>query len=151
MTSKHWIFIIVVIAVLAIGGWYFVAKSKSSTTSTATPTPTMAMSTSTPTGQTGAATATPAANSDAQSAPSVTIQNFAFTPASISVKKGTTVTWTNKDSAGHTVTESDSQSGPTSGTLSNGQSYHFTFNTVGTFHYKCSIHPSMTGTVTVTE
>jgi plastocyanin len=68
------------------------------------------------------------------------------------VKKGTTVTWTNKDSAGHTVVESDGQAGgPSSGTLANGQSYQFTFNTPGTFHYKCSIHPQMTATVTVTE
>jgi plastocyanin len=149
MSSRNWIFVVVVIAVLALGGWYFVAKSKSST-STATPTPTMAMSSMTPQPSSSAAAA-PQASSDVQAAPSVTIQNFAFSPSSITVKKGTTVTWTNKDSAGHTVTETDSKSGPTSGTLMNGQSYHFTFSTVGTFHYKCNIHPSMTGTVTVTE
>lgn len=148
MNSRQWIFIVVVLAVLALGGWYFVAKSKSSTTSTATPTPSTAMSMS--------PQATTSANgnpqsSQAQSSGSVTIQNFAFSPASLTVKKGTTVTWTNKDSAGHTVQETDGQSGPMSGTLSNGQSYNFTFNTAGTFHYHCTIHPSMTGTVTVTD
>jgi len=81
----------------------------------------------------------------------VTIQNFAFSPASITVKKGTTVTWTNKDSAAHTVVETDGQTGPSSSMLDTGKSYTFTYNTAGTFKYHCSIHPDMTGTVTVTE
>ena len=82
---------------------------------------------------------------------SVTISNFAFSPAAITVKKGTAVTWTNKDSTTHTVTENDSQDGPKSGELNQGQSYTFTYNTAGTFKYHCSIHPDMTGSVTVTE
>lgn len=82
---------------------------------------------------------------------SVTIQNFAFAPANITVKKGTTVTWTNKDSAAHTVTETDSQAGPDSGDLNTGKSYSFTYTAVGTFKYHCAIHPDMVGTVTVTE
>jgi plastocyanin len=81
----------------------------------------------------------------------VAIDNFAFSPASITVKKGTTVTWTNKDSAAHTVTENDDQKGPDSGDLAQGKTYSFTFDTVGTFKYHCTIHPDMTGTVTVTE
>ncbi|MDN5275214.1 MAG: plastocyanin [Candidatus Saccharibacteria bacterium] len=86
-----------------------------------------------------------------QSTNSVAIQNFAFSPSAITIKKGTTVTWTNQDSTAHTVTETDSQDGPKSGNLSTGKSYSFTYNTVGTFKYECSIHTSMTGTVTVTE
>lgn len=82
---------------------------------------------------------------------SITIQNFAFSPASTTVKKGTTVTWTNQDSTTHTVTETDSQTGPDSGDLAPGKSYSFTYSTVGTFKYHCTIHASMTGTVTVTE
>jgi plastocyanin len=82
---------------------------------------------------------------------SVTIQNMAFTPADITVKKGTTVTWTNQDSVTHTVQETDSQKGPNSENLENGEKYSFTFDETGTFHYHCSIHPDMTGTVTVTE
>lgn len=81
----------------------------------------------------------------------VSITNFSFSPANITVKKGATVVWTNKDSAAHTVTEMDDQSGPDSTNLANGKSYSFTYNTVGTFKYHCSIHPDMTGTVTVTE
>lgn len=82
---------------------------------------------------------------------SVTIENFAFSPANITVKKGTTVTWTNKDSTAHTVTENDGKNGPDSSSLDQGKSYSFTYDTVGTFKYHCSFHPNMVGTVTVTE
>ncbi len=81
----------------------------------------------------------------------VTIQDMAFSPANITVKKGTTVTWTNQDSIGHTVFETDGQPGPHSSTLGKGQTYTFTYTTVGTFKYDCSIHPNMTGSVAVTE
>jgi plastocyanin len=80
----------------------------------------------------------------------VTISNFAFSPATIAVKKGAEVTWTNNDSVTHTVTD-DSGTGPDSGNLSPGQSYNFTFNSVGTFNYHCALHSSMHGTVTVTD
>ncbi len=90
-------------------------------------------------------------SSNPQATNSVTIQNFAFSPSAITVKKGTTVTWTNKDSTTHTVTEVDSKSGPNSGNLEPGKSYSFTFNTPGMFSYHCAIHTNMTGTVTVTE
>ena len=79
---------------------------------------------------------------------SVSIQNFAFTPTNLTVKKGTTVTWTNKDSIGHTVT---GDSGISSALLSQGESYSFTFNQTGQFSYHCNPHPGMIGTVTVTE
>lgn len=79
----------------------------------------------------------------------VNIKNFAFSPVNISVKAGTKVTWTNNDSAPHTVTETDGKTGPSSGNLSNGDSYSFTFTKPGIYHYDCSIHPNMTGTVTV--
>lgn len=81
----------------------------------------------------------------------VTIANFAFSPADISVKAGTKVTWTNNDSTAHTVDETDGQTGPASGMLNPGASYSFTFDKPGTYHYHCSIHPEMTGTVTVTQ
>lgn len=90
-------------------------------------------------------------NTQPQATNSVTIQNFAFNPSDITVKKGTTVTWTNQDSTGHTVTESDGQTGPASQVLGSGQTYSFTFNQAGTFHYHCTIHSEMTGSVTVTE
>ena len=90
-------------------------------------------------------------SSTPESASTVTIQNFAFSPAPIEVKKGTPVTWTNKDSVTHTVTETDGQTGPKSSELDPGKSYSFTYNSVGTFKYDCSIHISRTGSVTVVE
>ena len=90
-------------------------------------------------------------NENNQATNTVAIEDMAFTPAKITVKKGATVTWTNHDSVAHTVTETDGQDGLKSGTLQKEESYSFTFNTVGTFKYDCTIHPSMTGTVTVTE
>jgi len=80
---------------------------------------------------------------------SVSIQNFAFSPATITVPVGTTVTWTNKDSVAHTVT---SRNGTfDSGTLHQGDTFQFTFNSPGTYDYYCTIHPSMTGRVIVTS
>jgi plastocyanin len=76
---------------------------------------------------------------------------MAFSPNSITVKKGTTVTWTNNDSTTHTVQETDGKSGPKSDNIAPGGTYTFTFVAAGSFAYHCSIHPSMTGTVTVTE
>jgi plastocyanin len=78
----------------------------------------------------------------------VAIQNFAFSPASVTVKTGTTVTWTNRDQDSHTAT---AMSGVFhSPTLNTGQSYHYTFTTPGHFDYLCTIHPFMTATVVVT-
>jgi plastocyanin len=78
----------------------------------------------------------------------VDIQDFAFSPDSITVTKGTTVTWTNKDSAPHTVKGIGTVW--TSETLNQGQTYNQTFNEAGTFEYECSIHTSMRGKVIVT-
>ena len=79
----------------------------------------------------------------------VEIEDFAFNPSPITVKKGTKVTWTNKDTAEHTVT--GTSGGPDSGLFGKGESYSFTFNEVGAFSYFCEPHPHMTGTVIVTE
>ena len=81
---------------------------------------------------------------------SIAIKNFAFSPATLTIKTGTTVTWINGDGAVHQVT---SDSGTpvvfTSDTLANGASYHFTFTEPGIYTYHCTIHPSMKGTIIV--
>lgn len=79
----------------------------------------------------------------------VSITNFSFSPGTLTVTKGTTVTWTNNDTTPHTVTGSNG--GPSSSTLNSGDSYSFTFDTVGSFSYQCNFHGTMTGTVTVTN
>lgn len=85
-----------------------------------------------------------------ESTDKVAITDFAFTPATIKIKKGTTVTWTNNDSVEHTVT-AQKDGGPDSELLAQGKTYSFTFNEVGTFDYFCKPHPNMTGTVIVEE
>jgi len=82
-------------------------------------------------------------------ASSVTIKSFAFSPASITVKVGTTVTWTNQDQDAHTVTDKGGAFG--SQALNTGASFKFTFTKPGTYNYLCTIHPFMTATVVVTQ
>jgi plastocyanin len=77
----------------------------------------------------------------------VSIANFSFQPATITVPVGTTVTWTNNDSTGHTVVADDGSF--KSATLAPGATFSHTFATTGTFAYLCSLHTSMTGTVVV--
>ena len=78
----------------------------------------------------------------------VNIDGFAFAPATLTVKAGSTVTWTNKDEDPHTVVAGDGTF--RSEALSAGGTYQFTFPIAGTFDYICSIHPFMHGTVVVT-
>ena len=97
-------------------------------------------------GQTSQASSAPV------SATTVKISNFSFAPASITVKAGQTVTWTNEDNVAHTVTaDTASADAPASQSLAQGASYSFTFKNAGTYAYHCQIHPSMKGTVTVTQ
>ena len=94
---------------------------------------------------TGATTGTDSGSAD-QGA--VSIADFKFTPDDLTVSVGATVTWTNDDSGlAHTTTSSDGlwASGP----IQPGDTFSFTFEEAGTFAYTCSIHPSMSGTITV--
>jgi plastocyanin len=88
-------------------------------------------------------------NSGVTNASSVSIANMAFSPATITVKKGTAVTWTNNDNTTHNVTAGNN--GFSSGSLAPGKTFSFTFDKAGSFSYTCTIHPSMKGTVVVTD
>jgi len=77
----------------------------------------------------------------------VTIKGYAFAPQSITVKVGTPVTWTNRDSTAHTAT--GNQGSLDTGTINPGQSKTIEFSHPGTFAYHCAFHAFMTGTVTV--
>ncbi len=76
-----------------------------------------------------------------------------FDPQEISVKVGTTVAWTNQDSVAHTVTSGDPNAGPTnafdSGLIKSGATFQHKFDSVGVNPYYCTVHPWMTGKVTV--
>jgi plastocyanin len=80
----------------------------------------------------------------------VTIKNLGFDPIAITVKSGTTVTWTNEDAVPHTITsKTPSPVAFDSGTLQQGATFTYTFTQVGTYSYFCTIHTFMTGTVIV--
>ena len=78
----------------------------------------------------------------------VHISNFTFGPKMVTVKVGQTVTWTNDDDIPHTVVATDRSF--RSKVLDTGQSFSFTFTRPGQVAYFCSLHPMMTGKVTVT-
>jgi plastocyanin len=86
--------------------------------------------------------------SDVPGTNEVFIQGMAFTPSTITITSGTTITWTNKDAATHNVT-SNTAGLFSSGPISTNGTFPQLFSTAGTFQYKCTIHPSMTGTVIV--
>jgi plastocyanin len=90
----------------------------------------------------------------------VSIADYSYTPATLTVKAGTTVTWSNNGSVGHTVTSdvsafnSGTLSGPMGdgyGGMTAGASFAHTFSSAGTYGYHCAIHGvTMSGTITVT-
>ena len=79
----------------------------------------------------------------------VKIDNFSFGPAALTVPIGTTVTWVNRDDIPHTVVSTDDPKTFKSKVLDTDEKFSFTFSKAGTYPYFCSIHPKMTGKVTV--
>jgi len=77
----------------------------------------------------------------------INIKNLAFSTQQLEVSKGQEVTFTNNDSTTHIVVADDQSFD--SGQIAPGKEYKKTFDTVGTFSYHCSIHPSMTGEIIV--
>lgn len=77
----------------------------------------------------------------------VVMKGFAFNPASITIKAGESVTWTNQDGSTHNVTADGKVFD--SSDIAPGASYTFTFANAGTYTYTCTIHPNMKGTVIV--
>ena len=94
------------------------------------------------------ATSAPAAGG---ASAAIDISGFAFATTALEVTKGTTVTWSNKDGTTHHVTSGTPPTGDGKfdGTVAPGATFRFTFNDAGTFKYFCSIHTTMTGTITV--
>lgn len=79
----------------------------------------------------------------------VSVIDFAFEPATLSVPAGTTVTWRNDGARPHTITADDGAFD--SGRLDPGEAFSFTFDQAGTFAYHCGFHPDMQATIVVTE
>jgi plastocyanin len=85
----------------------------------------------------------------APAASDVVIDNYTFGPATLTVPRGTTVTWINKDDDPHTVVSDTDPRLFKSAALDTDEKFTFTFSDAGTFKYFCTIHPRMQGTVIV--
>ena len=79
----------------------------------------------------------------------VTIDNFTFDPPTLTIPRGTKVTWINRDDVPHTATSSASPKPFDSKALDTDDKYSFTFTTPGKYPYFCAIHPHMTATIVV--
>ena len=77
----------------------------------------------------------------------IEISDFAFAPRTLTIAVGTTVTWRNRDAEPHTVRGAEEV--VRSGALDQDEAYSFRFDRPGTYHYGCSIHPQMSGTIVV--
>jgi len=77
----------------------------------------------------------------------IVIQNFAFEPATLTIKVGEKVTWVNKDEEPHTATATDKRFA--SKTLDTGDQFSTEFKAPGTYKYYCALHPKMTGQIIV--
>jgi amicyanin len=88
------------------------------------------------------------ARAQTAAATTVSIDNFTFTPQTVTVKAGTTVTWTNKDDIPHGIAATGNAF-KRSNAMDTDDTYSFTFTTPGTYQYFCYIHPHMTGTIVV--
>jgi plastocyanin len=84
---------------------------------------------------------------DRPSPGTVTIDNFMFSPVTIEVPRGTTVTWVNKDDIPHVVASTSNKF--RSRAIDTDGTYTFTFTAPGTYEYFCSVHPKMTGKIVV--
>ena len=124
------------------------------TTSTGSPSPGTSASTGATVGAgsgttTGTGATTGTTTSTAPATATVTIQAFKYNPASVTVKSGGTVTFTNMDTVAHTVSPASGAAFTGSGNIAAGASATVTFPTAGTANYKCDYHASMLGSVTV--
>lgn len=77
----------------------------------------------------------------------IAVQGFAFSPAALTIKKGTMVTWTNNDSVPHNIKFNTFNSE----ILNKGESFQFKFDNAGTYDYTCAIHPTMKGEIVVQD
>jgi plastocyanin len=84
---------------------------------------------------------------DAPDANRIVVKDFMFNPNSLTIKAGSSVTWANKDDEPHSVV---SDAGLfRSGAMDTNESFTFKFDKPGTYHFTCSIHPRMVGTIVV--
>ncbi len=142
-TSVRSGWLVATVALVALAAFVAACGSSSGASTTPVATPATAPAT-TP------ATTPSVSTSGTAAASAVAIQNFTFTPKTLTVSPGTTVTWTNNDSTVHNVisTVSISLNSATTSTfassnLNQGQTFSFTFTKKGVYFYECSIHKAL--------
>lgn len=113
--------VIIIVAVLAVGGYLIIKKGYNKPSSSSS-------------------------SDTLVSTNSVGIHNFSFDPASITVKAGTAITFTNNDGTNHTVT---ADNGKFDQSVTPGQTITITISDPGTYDYHCSIHLEMKGKIIV--
>ena len=148
-------FVIIVVVVLAALGIFLYVKSQTGLKTVNNTSEKMETSKSVPSetginGETSQSTKTPDGTTVQNTEAKVEIKGFAFNPATITVKVGTKVTWTNQDAVAHTATSVDGKSFDTV-LLNQGETGSFTFDKVGTYDYICTPHPKMQATIIVVE
>ena len=97
----------------------------------------------------GVSVVLPAYADGTPSTTTVVIDNFSFSPARLSVSAGTTVVWRNEDDMPHTIVNDAKPREFKSPPIDSGEQFSWTFSKAGTYAYFCSLHPRMTGTITV--
>lgn len=125
------VLIVLVLVVVVLGGGYILMQKSQSTSPQSTP----------------ASEEKTASQEGTMAKNAVEIKDFAHNPKTLTVKVGDTVTWTNKDVAGHSATADDGSFD--TGVIAQGESGSVTFDTAGTFTYHCTPHPNMKATVVV--
>lgn len=92
-------------------------------------------------------TETPVAPASVNGEQPVTISNFSFQPGTVTIRAGTTIVWTNQDTAPHSIAADDGSFSSESLTMNS--IHRRVFTTAGSFPYHCGVHPNMRGTIVV--
>lgn len=140
-----WVFgVVFVVVVGLLAGWFFVSRRSGEAPEVST------LPVNKPVSASPSAQKASTESAVKENGVAVAIKDFKYSPATITVKKGTKVTWTNEDTIKHNVAR-DGAEGPKGALLGKGESFSFTFDKAGTYAYHCDPHPNMKATVVVTE
>jgi plastocyanin len=93
------------------------------------------------------AASSPSTAAPTDSTTTILVKDFTFVPTSLTVRAGSTVIWANMDDEPHTVVSDTGLF--RSGAMDTNESFAFKFDKPGTYHFTCSIHPHMVGTIVV--
>ena len=135
------------IPLLAFSMFALLALSACATSTEGTAAPAATAPTPAPAGSEPAAGGGGCTTSSEAGAVTAGMENFAFAPADVTAAVGETITWTNADSAPHTVTLDDGSCD--TGNIAQGASAGLVFDAAGSYPYHCTVHPNMTGTITI--